>query len=100
MCGIVGIIGLERRPLDPAALQRMNNVQAHRGPDGEAYLFAGNGRPGCWDTEVVDHTRMWENAAPACVGLGHRRLAILDLSDRGRQPMTVPGSSAWIIFNG
>src|SRR4028118_536901 len=66
MCGIAGFQG--RFP--PALLEAMSGTIAHRGPDGEGSVLLD--APG---------------AAP--VGLAHRRLAIIDLSAEGRQPMTV-----------
>src|SRR5229473_7477543 len=75
MCGIAGIADVTGRPVDRALLQAMTNVQAHRGPDGEAVLCRG------------------------AVGLGHRRLAIIDLST-GDQPMSSDDGRVWIIFNG
>jgi len=79
MCGIVGIIA---RSEDVAreALPRMNDAQAHRGPDdfGTHYLTFG------------DRT----------LGLGHRRLSIIDLSAYGHQPMVHPTTGDQIIFNG
>ncbi len=89
MCGIAGIVGLHGAPVDVAALQRMNDLQAHRGPDGEGYLL---------DDVFVRHTSARDRAAPVRLALGHRRLAILDLSDRGIQPMGAGG--VWIVFNG
>lgn len=65
MCGIAGYQGT----FDPSLLGRMTSVIAHRGPDGDGAVVLGQGR----DT----------------TGLGHRRLAIIDLSPQGRQPMTV-----------
>jgi asparagine synthase (glutamine-hydrolysing) len=90
MCGIVGIVGLGA-PVDVSVLQRMNDRQAHRGPDGEGFLL---------DHTFVAHTDRWDKRTPVSVGLGHRRLAILDLSDRGLQPMTVANSDVWLVFNG
>lgn len=66
MCGIAGFQGRFSREL----LNAMVGVIAHRGPDGDGSI-------------VFD-----EEAGIAPVGLGHRRLAIIDLSDEGRQPMT------------
>src|SRR5262245_22726415 len=76
MCGIAGIVHLDGAPVSLPALQRMTDVIRHRGPDGEGH----------W-TE--------ENA-----GLGHRRLAIVDLSNAGRQPMTTPDGRYVISYNG
>ncbi len=76
MCGIVGIVGqnpLER--VDEARLKRMRDVLRHRGPDGE----------GLW--------------AEGPVGLGFRRLAIVDVAG-GAQPMANEDESVWIVFNG
>jgi len=78
MCGIVGCWHLDGQPLEPGALGRFTDTVAHRGPDGH----------GTW----IDES--------AALGLGHRRLAILDLSDEGRQPMSFGDSRWWIVFNG
>ena len=59
MCGIAGIWDPERRPVDAAALRRMTRALTHRGPDEEGFYE----RPG--------------------IGLGHRRLSIIDLSATG-----------------
>jgi asparagine synthase (glutamine-hydrolysing) len=84
MCGIVGFQGEYERGL----LSKMTQAVAHRGPDGEGL-------------ELI------ENPAGSPTGLGHRRLAIIDLSSAGRQPMTVtadPGGSMQtgltLVFNG
>jgi len=77
----------------------MTDLQAHRGPDGEGFVA-------CWENAerfhhaFLPHTAQWDGRAPLAVGLGHRRLAILDLSERGRQPMTVADGQSWIVFNG
>ena len=76
MCGIAGIFNVNGRPVSNKVVQRMTQALAHRGPDGD----------GVW----VD----------ACVGLGHRRLAVLDLSPAGRQPMQSPEGRFVIIYNG
>ncbi len=76
MCGIAGIFNLDGRPADAAAVTAMTRAVAHRGPDGE----------GIW----VDGP----------VGLGHRRLAIRDLSEAGRQPMASADAAAVLTFNG
>ena len=63
MCGITGLIHLDGAPVSPVLLQKMTDAIAHRGPDGEGHWIEGN------------------------VGIGHRRLAIIDLSPAGHQPM-------------
>src|SRR5437762_12764606 len=76
MCGIVGIVNLNpRETVDEARLKRMRDVLRHRGPDGE----------GLW----VDGP----------VGLGHRRLAIVDVAGGG-QPMANADGTIWIVYNG
>src|SRR5215831_8546257 len=75
MCGIAGIADVTGRPVDQSLLRAMTGVQAHRGPDGEAVVCRGT------------------------VGLGHRRLAIIDLAT-GDQPMSSDDGRVWIVFNG
>jgi len=99
MCGITGLVSLQGAPLDPAVLQQMTDRQAHRGPDGEGFLL-GWKNDGGFAHKLVAHTRQWDGRAPVRVALGHRRLAILDLSDRGLQPMPAGDGKCWIVFNG
>lgn len=74
MCGVAGYAGADR----PELLEPMCNAMRHRGPDDS----------GEWNDS--------ENA----VGLGHRRLSIIDLSAAGHQPMSNTGGSIWISYNG
>ncbi|MFH1023605.1 MAG: asparagine synthase (glutamine-hydrolyzing) [Planctomycetota bacterium] len=81
MCGIAGYyrIAPDRAgPLPTEILLRMRDVLAHRGPDDAGIYESPDGR----------------------AGLAHRRLAILDLSPAGRQPMSDPSGRLWISFNG
>jgi len=99
MCGIVGIV-VSNASVRADVLQRMNDVISHRGPDGEGFLI-GSGR--AWsDLRYGFHRRADEanHDSQIRVGLGHRRLAILDLSERGLQPMRTADSRTWIVFNG
>jgi asparagine synthase (glutamine-hydrolysing) len=100
MCGILGIVSLDGGPIDVAALQRMNDLLAHRGPDGEGFLLGSLDDSGKSEYTFVRRTAQWDSKAGSQVALGHRRLAILDLSERGLQPMTVGDSRTWIVFNG
>jgi asparagine synthase (glutamine-hydrolysing) len=77
----------------------MNDSQAHRGPDGEGFAVSWPESTG-FCSAFLRHTTEGRSAPSARVGLGHRRLAILDLSDRGLQPMSAAASGAWIVFNG
>jgi asparagine synthase (glutamine-hydrolysing) len=76
MCGICGIVNLDdQKVVDRTLLQRMCDSIRHRGPDGEGIYLRGP------------------------VGLGHRRLSIIDLAT-GDQPMTNEDGTIWIILNG
>ena len=76
MCGICGIVNLiESDPVDRMTIERMTDALAHRGPDDAGCFVKGQ------------------------VGLGHRRLSIIDLSG-GKQPMFNEDRSAAIVFNG
>jgi asparagine synthase (glutamine-hydrolysing) len=76
MCGISGKLNFDREEsVDPALLRRMMDIISHRGPDG-----AGEYRQGR-------------------VGLGHRRLSIIDLST-GDQPMCNEDGTVWVVYNG
>ena len=76
MCGIAGIFNLNGEPVSPVFLRKMTDVIAHRGPDGEGFY------------------------TDSFVGLGHRRLAIIDLSPAGHQPMITPDGNFAISYNG
>ena len=76
MCGVAGLINLDGAPVSPEALKRMTDAVAHRGPDGEGHWIEGN------------------------VGLGHRRLAIIDLSPAGHQPMASADHRYLLSYNG
>ena len=82
MCGIFGIIGHNARvPGD--VLERATQSLAHRGPDDSGTVILRD--PGGENVEI---------------GLGNRRLAILDLSPLGHQPMNDPATGNWIVYNG
>ncbi|MBG80853.1 MAG: asparagine synthase (glutamine-hydrolyzing) [Phycisphaerae bacterium] len=76
MCGIAGIFNLSGSPADPEVLRKMADVIAHRGPDGEGFHVEG------------------------MIGLGHRRLAIIDLSEAGKQPMLTADEQLALVYNG
>lgn len=76
MCGIAGIYNLNGKRVDESQLKRMTDAIRHRGPDGEGQFTDGN------------------------LGLGHRRLAIIDLSSAGQQPM-ISKDQLWVLsYNG
>jgi asparagine synthase (glutamine-hydrolysing) len=80
MCGIAGIFNYNGQRVDEELLRGMTRLLAHRGPDDEgAYI----------------------NNGPRCsIGLGHRRLSIIDLSNAGHQPMSNEDETIWIVLNG
>ena len=80
MCGIAGIVDLNG--FDPARLTSMTHLVKHRGPDGFGFAFFGLDRE-CGGELVLNEDRLPRVERPI-VGLGHRRLAILDLSPLGR----------------
>ena len=75
MCGICGIFNPDGKPVAEELVKQMNNTMIHRGPDGEGIFIRKN------------------------VGLGHRRLSIIDLST-GDQPMSSADGQITIAFNG
>src|ERR1043165_2837296 len=74
MCGIAGILRLDGSTPNPEVVRAMTSQLRHRGPDGDGFYSSGN------------------------VGLGHRRLSIIDL-DGGRQPLSNEDGSIWVTFN-
>jgi asparagine synthase (glutamine-hydrolysing) len=76
MCGISGIFNLNKQPVSQHILKNMSDALAHRGPDGEGLY-------------IDDY-----------IGLGHRRLSILDTSNKAAQPMQSKDGNWVIVFNG
>ena len=76
MCGLAGFINLDGQPVSPVLLKKATDAISHRGPDGEGQWIEGN------------------------VGLGHRRLSIIDLSTAGQQPMISPDHRYVLSYNG
>ncbi len=76
MCGIAGLVRLDGKAVDQGQLDQFTNAIAHRGPDGRGTFIDGN------------------------VGLGHRRLAIIDLTPGGAQPMKTEDGNLVVTFNG
>jgi asparagine synthase (glutamine-hydrolysing) len=80
MCGIVGVLSFSNsvfRVTEPYLI-RMRDVMSHRGPDGAGIFVSGDRR----------------------LGLGHRRLSIIDLSEKAAQPMANEDATLWVVFNG
>ena len=78
------MLQLDGAPVRPPTLHAMTDAVAHRGPDAEGHVFLPRDGEG----------------GRVHVGLGHRRLAIIDLSPAGAQPMTNEDETLWIVLNG
>ena len=76
MCGICGIFNMNGEPVSPVNLRKMTDAIAHRGPDGEGFYI------------------------DSFIGLGHRRLSIIDLSSAGHQPMLTEDGLYCLSYNG
>ena len=76
MCGIAGYFNLNGEPISISTLKKMSDTIKHRGPDGEGF---------------------WTNTF---IGFCHRRLAIIDLSPLGHQPMQTDDGNFIITYNG
>ena len=76
MCGIVGVVDINKNIINKDNLLKFNNFLSHRGPDDSGIFIKNN------------------------IGLGHNRLSILDLTDAGKQPMTYKNSGLHISYNG
>jgi asparagine synthase (glutamine-hydrolysing) len=100
MCGISGVISLNGRNVDVAVLEKATNIMRHRGPDDEGYVLIGESATeyGGKDSRVkLPRIRDEKNAS---VGLGHRRLSIIDVSPNGHQPFCNEDRTIWVVYNG
>ncbi len=96
MCGICGEINLNRKKIKPGVIRQMCDVLAHRGPDDEGMVFLRGDKV----SEAKSHFPADLVESGFEVGLGHRRLSIIDLSKAGHQPMTNEDRTLWIVYNG
>src|ERR1017187_5789827 len=100
MCGIAGFVDFGGRPLAQleTALRRMDAAIAHRGPDGWGRVVLNGASATSEDASGV--SRIARPISGPTVGFAHRRLAIIDLSPGGHQPMATPDAASWITYNG
>jgi asparagine synthase (glutamine-hydrolysing) len=107
MCGIFGIWNREGKPADLRGLQRATNLLRHRGPDDEGYLLVNtqSGLAVACGGEESD-SALGLPRIESLIGqsfdlvFGFRRLAILDLSAAGHQPMGNADGDLWVVLNG
>ncbi|MEP7197884.1 MAG: asparagine synthase (glutamine-hydrolyzing) [Saprospiraceae bacterium] len=109
MCGIAGIFNLDQTQVDSHAIRRMNDIAHHRGPDDEGFVLI--------QTETGQIQQLLGEKSDALLlgshpqisnynndfanlALAFKRLAIVDLSIAGHQPMTDESGQYWMIFNG
>lgn len=93
MCGIAGFVIDDNGRLDAHTIERIAGVVRHRGPDDSGFYTWSEAEGGRILQEAVA-------IGPREVGLLHRRLAILDMSARARQPMSSPDGRYTVVFNG
>jgi asparagine synthase (glutamine-hydrolysing) len=93
MCGLAGILGLGNSRIGSGAILAMARSIAHRGPDGEGFLGWNGGSDFC----TAGQAGMLE---PSRLFMAHLRLAIIDVTDEGWQPMSSDDGSHAIVFNG
>lgn len=98
MCGIAGVFNSNGIKKFYSQFVTANKIAGHRGPDGEGVaLFAMNGEEPAVSLHGIPRDCPLKSASLA---LGHRRLAIIDLSPAGLQPMSNEDGSLWIVYNG
>jgi asparagine synthase (glutamine-hydrolysing) len=86
MCGICGKINIEGKEIPQELIHQMTSALSHRGPDDEG-IYMSKQSPG--------------NSYPfVSVGLGHKRLSIIDLTKAGTQPLSNETRTIWMVFNG
>lgn len=96
MCGVCGQVDLEGKTVCIKTLEKMCHILAHRGPDDEGAVVLRDGLPIELRKPLL--TGLEEKGFE--VGLGHRRLSIIDLSEAAHQPMTNEDRSLWVVYNG
>jgi asparagine synthase (glutamine-hydrolysing) len=85
MCGIAGALSLEGGPVSLEAVRAMTDALIHRGPDEGQVVLPGSGP---------------EGGGRPIIGLGHRRLRVVDLTAAAAQPMRDPEGRGWLVYNG
>ena len=96
MCGIAGIYNIDGKPVEVSLLAKMTDIVSHRGPDDQGFVLI--------NSSSGEHVRAKNIGGDVKgfynLGLGHRRLSIIDLTKLGSQPMSSSDSMIWITYNG
>ncbi len=107
MCGLSGMYHLDGSPIDPATLEVMNKLIRHRGPDDEGYVLihtpSGAINPHSGDDSMEEIKFRYPQVplhTEANLGIGFRRLSIIDTSAKGHQPMLDVSRKYVLSFNG
>ncbi|MFZ4400524.1 MAG: asparagine synthase (glutamine-hydrolyzing) [Bacteroidales bacterium] len=107
MCGICGVFNINSHAINKNHLLKMGKLIHHRGPDDEGYLLINtyeNVIKHCHGEDTIIELKsklpFVLNDFEANLGLGFRRLSIIDLSPAGHQPMADIQNKCWIVFNG
>ncbi len=101
MCGIAGIVSFHDQPVSGQALQAMTESMTHRGPDGEGYVFLAPRTSRAPIVLTGDGPHAFPHISKDySIGFGHRRLAVLDPTSDGQQPMGTEDGLFWLTYNG
>ena len=109
MCGICGIFNFKPKKIDRNAIRRMNDIVQHRGPDDEGFLLVNTFNNQYQQFLGQQSDNKLNNKYPQIseddntlfnLALAFRRLAIVDLSIAGHQPMSDDSGQIWLTFNG
>ena len=102
MCGLVGLIDRNSKPVDPCTIKKMMQLQEHRGPDDKGLtLFSLNEKvASSLNQEELNNFDEYEQISKFNGGIGFNRLSIIDVSKNGHQPMSNKNKTIFITFNG
>ena len=121
MCGITGFLNLGKEPVNPNVIKDMCDAVRHRGPDDAGYaLFSSlrqKGKEQNYCLELTDNEFKDKNSNLAPIesdfaqaeirdggtwflAMGHRRLAVIDLTQRAHEPISDKGRTVWLVYNG
>lgn len=107
MCGIAGIFHLDGSPIQVHQLRAMTQIIRHRGPDDEGFLLAHTeaGQSSAhWSSDSISEIKSKLEPLPTTtqcnLGIGFRRLAIIDLTAGGHQPLCDESKNYYLTFNG